>query len=373
MQIHNLPRGLDKLDLEHLITLQGQGQLTYAALEHAVAELPGASVDDVIASLVRLTLVPGPGQVLAVADYNAIELRGTAWVAREESLLDQFAARQDVYCQMASRIFGRTVTPDQKSERKIGKETCLGCGYSMGAERFARYCTDKRIDLAAAGTSAEACVETFRDTYPAIAGHRYGTSNGRVLRAGGIWSEFETTAKRAIEERTSVSAGRCTFTAVGKDLVVTLPSGRDLYYRHCRIESRVSRVAARSGTHLKARPTLVYQGPRGETELFGAKIAENLVQAICRDLLCCTLIRCEQEGLPVVLHVHDEVVVQVKAARAEEALHRLVAIMVRPPGWAVDFPILVEGFASPRYTKSPFKDWPSYKLASADLPRLVAV
>ena len=160
---------------------------------------------------------------------------------------------------------------------------------------------------------------------------------------------------------------------MGKDLVVTLPSGRDLYYRRCRIESRVPRFAARSGAHLKARPTLVYHGPRGETELFGGKITENLVQAICRDLLCCTLIRCEQEGLPVVLHVHDEVVVQVKAARAEEALHRLVAIMVRPPGWAVDFPILVEGFASPRYTKSPFKDWPSYKLASADLPRLVAV
>jgi DNA polymerase len=374
MQVHNLPRGLDKLDFERLIALHGRGQLTYEALEQTAAELSGTSVDDVIASLVRLTLVPGPGQVLAIADYNAIELRGTAWVAREQSLLDQFVARQDVYCQMASRIFGRTVTPDQKSERKIAKETCLGCGYSMGAETFARYCTDKRIDLAAAGTSAEACVETFRDTYSAIAGHRYGTSNGRVLRAGGIWSEFEAAARRALEERTSISAGRCTFTSMGKDLVVTLPSGRDLYYRHCRIESRVPRFAARSGTHMKARPTLVYPGPRVETELFGGKITENLVQAICRDLLCCTLIRCEQEGLPVVLHVHDEVVAQVIAAMAGEALHRLVAIMVRPPRWAVDFPILVEGFDSPRYTKSPFKDWPSYKLASADLaPRLVAV
>jgi DNA polymerase len=275
---------------------------------------------------------------------------------------------------MATKILGRLISKADKRERGIGKVTCLGCGYQMGVDRFASYCVGQRIDLAAARTSAEACVEAFRDAYPAIAGHRIGTQNGRVVRAGGIWRAYSDAATQAVTDHTSVSAGRCTFTSVGEDLVVTLPSGRDLHYRRCRIESRVSRYAARHASKSRPRPTLVYDSPRGESDLFGGKLTENIVQAICRDLLCCTLLRCEQEELPVVLHVHDEVVLEVPAARAEEALQRLVEIMVRPPRWAVDFPILVEAFDSPRYTKSPFKESHKYELASADLaPRLVAV
>jgi hypothetical protein len=63
-----------------------------------------------------------------------------------------------------------------------------------------------------------------------------------------------------------------------------------------------------------------------------------------------------------------------ESAKAEEVLHRRIEIMVTPPRCAIDFPILVEGFDSPRYTKSPFKGSHKYELASADLaPRLVAV
>ena len=159
-------------------------------------------------------------------------------------------------------------------------------------------------------------------------------------------------------------AGRCVFIRAGEDLIVTLPSGRDLYYRRCRVESRVPGYAGRLGLPPRSRPTLVYDGPRGESTLFGGKITENLVQAICRDLLCCALLRCERAGLPVVAHVHDEVICEVPGPRAEDALDRLVAIMVTPPRWAADFPVVAEGFASPRYTKSPFAGWPHRERSS---------
>jgi DNA polymerase I-like protein with 3'-5' exonuclease and polymerase domains len=57
----------------------------------------------------------------------------------------------------------------------------------------------------------------------------------------------------------------------------------------------------------------------------------------------------------VVLHVHDEVIIEVEAAEGEQALRRLAEIMSRPPTWAEGFPIAVEAFCAERYVKSPAK------------------
>lgn len=358
VQIHNLPRPLKGLDVEGLVSLHGERQLTFEAVEQAVAGIPNATADDALSSLVRLTLVPGEGKDLLVADYNAVELRGTAWVANEHRLLDQFAAGQDVYCDMAGRIFGRPISKADDRERNVGKVTCLGAGYGMGHPKFALYCAAQGIDLAAAGTSAEACIEAFRASYPSIAGTPAGAVNGKVLRKGGVWDQYNRAAMMAVLERTSTMAGRCAFSRHGADLVATLPSGREMIYRDCRVEERVPSYVHLLGLPQRLKPTLVYNGPKGESVLFGGKITENLVQAICRDLLCWALLGCEQAGLAVVAHVHDEIVCEVDAAQRADALGQLVAVMSTPPSWAEGFPVVVEGFACPRYTKSPPKGWP---------------
>lgn len=79
---------------------------------------------------------------------------------------------------------------------------------------------------------------------------------------------------------------------------------------------------------------------------------ENIVQALCRDLLCTAMIRCESEGMPVVLHVHDEIVIDVPTFNAMPAIRRLCEIMSEPPEWASGFPVGVEGYTSFRYFKS---------------------
>jgi DNA polymerase len=84
--------------------------------------------------------------------------------------LQLFAEGGDNYCDFASLIFGRPVDKSMESERAVGKEAVLGCGYGMGVPRFAEGCAAKGVDLAAAGTSAEAVVNAYRNAYPAIAG-----------------------------------------------------------------------------------------------------------------------------------------------------------------------------------------------------------
>jgi DNA modification methylase len=86
---------------------------------------------------------------------------------------------------------------------------------------------------------------------------------------------------------------------------------------------------------------------------YGGKLTENITSGTCRDLLTQTMLRCEQADLPVVLHAHDEIVVEVLVADAEDALRRLLAIMSQVPAWAEGFPIEVEGYTSFRYVKSP--------------------
>ena len=90
-------------------------------------------------------------------------------------------------------------------------------------------------------------------------------------------------------------------------------------------------------------------------------LTENIVQALCRDLLVAAMLECEKQGLPVVLHVHDEIVIEVPAGEADGALRKLVTNMSTPPPWATGFPVEVEGFASKRYSKSPPKETKAIK------------
>jgi DNA polymerase len=355
VQVHNLPRGMAKLDVEAILARP----LTYEVLQGAIEANrkydPHATPDDILSTLIRPTLRATPGMVLLIMDYGAVECRGTGWVAGEQRLLVVFWKGGDVYIDMATMIFGKPVTKEDKLERNVGKVTVLGAGYGLSAAKFGMYTANQGIDLAAAGVTPEQCIEKFRDAYPCIAGFPAVAIDGKVLRRNGLWHHLNDAALEAILDRKVIDSHHCRFGYDGGCLVIQLPSGRELVYRQARVEDRVPAYCALLGLPGKLKPTVVYHGPRGEAMLYGGKITENVVQAICRDLLADALIRLEAAGLPVLLHVHDEVVCEVPADRAEEALHRMAAIMSTPPAWAEGFPVKVEGFASERYFKSPSK------------------
>jgi DNA polymerase len=262
---------------------------------------------------------------------------------------------------MASMIFGRPVTKNDKTERNVGKVTVLGAGYSLSAPKFALYAANNSIDLAAAGVTPEECIEKFRAAYPHVAGFLVGLLDGKTMRRDGLWHHYHEAALHAVAKKTVVEMNRCLFGFDGRCMVIQLPSGRELVYRQARVEDRIPAYCAILRLPARPKPTVVYNGPKGEATLYGGKITENVVQALCRDLLASALLRLEATGLPVVLHVHDEMVCEVPAAQADETLHRMAQIMSTPPAWADGFPVKVEGYACERYVKSPFKGCPEVK------------
>jgi DNA polymerase len=255
--------------------------------------------------------------------------------------MDVFAdPTQDPYCEMASRIFGRSVTKADEQLRFIGKNTVLGCGYSMSANKFAAMAKLQGVDLASAGTTAEECVDAYREAYPRIAGVRRGG-----FWQGGLWRAVGEAAYNAIDRGGSSEAGKCQFSKEGASLSIRLPSGRRLTYRGVRIEERVPGYCAMLGLPARPKKTIIYDHHHGYPKaLYGGLLVENICQAICRDLLAGAMVRLNER---IVLHVHDEIVIE------GGDLKTLVETMSSPPDWAKGFTIVVEGFNSPVYGKSP--------------------
>lgn len=309
VQPHNLPRGLEGLDVQGL-----RGKLS-------VSDLPSGKESDALSTLIR----PIFSGNLRIADYAGIEARGVAWVARCETLLETFKnPKRDVYCEFGGTIYGRPITKKDKTERQVSKVTVLGSGYGMGHNKFGIMAKLQGVDLEAAGVTAEQCVKLYRTTYPQIPA---------------IWKAYQQAAYLAVREGQSSVAGRCRFFMRPKCLCIELPSGRCLHYWNPRFEPR---VPVWGGPPVD---TLLYTSPifDGKT-LYGGLLTENIVQAICRDILAGALLRLKG----VVLHVHDEIVCE------DIDLRDMLAIMSTPPSWAADFPILIEGFTSPHYVKAAY-------------------
>jgi DNA polymerase len=350
VQLHNLPKPKPNADVEALLAADDTDTFR--------AKLNGLTFADGLSALIRPAFVPAPDHIFIIADYAAIEARGLARCADEKWILDLYRRGEDLYCVMASKIFGRPITKADKREREIGKVTVLACGYGIGEIGFAAYCERSLIDLEAAGLTAKEVIEAYRNSVPKIAGQM-----GTWGRFGGLWKDIGRAAEAVISGTApELVVGRCHLARTNGSLVITLPSGRPLFYRHARIEKRqkpwgvvdqiVYDAPGREGTLSRYHPA--GHGGHGVIEsTYGGKLVENVVQAICRDLLAAAMIQCERAGLPITLHCHDELVCEVPADRGDDALRQLLAIMSTPPAWADGFPIGVEGYASVRYAKQP--------------------
>ena len=114
-------------DLDAARTLVGTGDMESVDLLYG-------SVSDTLGQLTRTALIPEPGCRFVVSDFSAIEARCVSWVAGEQWVLDAFAAGKDIYCEVASQMFGVPVTkhgPNGELRQK-GKIALLACGYGGG-------------------------------------------------------------------------------------------------------------------------------------------------------------------------------------------------------------------------------------------------
>lgn len=330
-QPHNMAKGI--LDSRFSVEKIVESGLDEQVIQDNCVSV-GCSLDDALTTLTRGCFVAD--NIFSIVDYASVEARCVAWLAGEESMLAAFGdMSKDIYCDMASMIFGKQITKKDKRERAIGKDTVLGCGYSMSAHKFDAVCKMRGIDLAAAGTSAQQCVDSYRNGYP---------------RVKQLWKDFNTAAMQAIRrEGDFVSCNLVECYYVHGHLNIVLPSGRMLTYRNARIEKRVPHYAKLLGIDMEPRDTIVYRHHHGyDGVLYGGLLTENISQAVCRDLLATSLCLLESLNMPPVLHVHDEIVCETPE------LEKMCETMSCRPKWAHGFPIAVEGFTNKRYSKSPF-------------------
>jgi DNA polymerase bacteriophage-type len=144
-------------------------------------------------------------------------------------------------------------------------------------------------------------------------------------------------------KRERLVIGKVRFSYKSGILFVTLPSGRKLSYIKPRLE-----------INKFGREGLTYEGV-GESkkwlriETYGPKLVENIVQATSRDLLAQAMLRLRNSGYEIVMHVHDEVVLEVP--KGKSSVEEVCKIMAVTPEWAVGLPLRADGYECDFYKK----------------------
>lgn len=289
-------------------------------------EMLYGSMNDVFSTLIRTLIVPPEGMTFAIADYSAIEARVVAWMADEKWRQDVFANGGDIYCMSATQMFGVPVEKHGQNShlRKKGKVAELACGYGggvgalrkMGGEQMGL--TEKEMDD---------IVKKWRRSSP------------HVVK---LWRELGDAAIEAIDTRLRVKCRHgVSFKHAKGILFMTLPSGRSLAYVQPRFDGRELTYMGMNQTTRKWE----------RTKTWGGKLTENLIQAIARDCLAESMTKIQKAGYHIVMHVHDEVIVEVPREDAEGHLKRIEDLMGEPIEWAPGLLLTADGFNSPYYRK----------------------
>ena len=295
---------------------------------HSIVPKYGKRVTDVLKGMLRPALMPAPEHVLIVADWSAIEARMNPWLSNDvtsEAKLDLFRKNEDVYKHNASKTFHVPVAEIDKEQRQIGKVQELACGYGGGIGAFAAMGRVYGVHLPE--SDSRRMVDAWRRANP---------------WAVTYWQALESAYTRALRNpKYEFSAGRVTYYFDGQHLWYALPSGRILCYPYARLDSD-------GVTYAKAswKPAAdAKEWPRAR--LWKGLACENICQAAANDVLRATL----REVKSAVLHVHDEVVLEVPESEAEQAVQTLHSVMCTPPVWATGLPLEAEINVMKRYGK----------------------
>lgn len=400
-QPQNLSRGYyhdDELDKGISALLKGRAHRRF-------------DVAKLTASTVRSCIIPEAGHKFVVADYSNVEGRGLAWLAGEETALDTFRAGLDIYCVTAGKMFG--MDPDDikknfKEIRQIGKACELGLGYEGGVGAFVTFAKNLGLDLIEMaktmdGTfpdhiwaatargyewariqeakrpphpgekddrpsyilgkkvwrTCDAIKRMWRESHPETVAFWRDLKDGILAAVRNPGREFWAGAhlrrngERAIRIWRTVEFDSSGRKVPGWWLCMELPSGRILSYPGIGVSvTKETDEDGRVNTNVRIKYQGENQLTRQWTTLYthGGKACENIVQALCRDLLAYAMINVEGGGYPIVLSVHDELVCETPDT-PEYTVAELEKLMCSLPEWAEGFPLVAEGAEMKRYAK----------------------
>lgn len=318
IQVQNLPQN-------HLPDLDTARALVRSGNTDAV-EMLYDSVPLVLSELIRTAFVPKPGCRFYVADFSAIEARVIAWIAGEHWRQEVFANGGDIYCASASQMFHVPVEKHGVNGhlRQKGKiaELALGYGGSVGA-------------LKAMGALNYGLQE--EELKPLVDAWRL--SNPHITK---FWWDVDKAASTCVRERTATETHGIRFYYQSGMMFVVLPSGRRLVY-----------VKPKMGLNRFGNESVTYEGVGEQKkwlrlESYGPKFVENIVQATARDILAEAMLRLNAAGYRIVMHVHDEAVIE---APPDTSLENICSVMGQTPTWASGLLLRADGYVCDFYKK----------------------
>ncbi|CZR82909.1 dna-directed dna polymerase i [Clostridioides difficile] len=322
VQVQNLPQNhIEDLDLARNLLKEGDFDLI---------ELLYDSVPDVLSQLIRTAFIPSEGHRFIVSDFSAIEARVIAWLAGEKWRLDVFNSHGKIYEASASQMFKIPIENIKKGSelRQKGKLAELSNGYggsvgaliSMGA-----------IKMGLKEEELQPIVTAWRNANPNITK---------------FWWDVDKAAKKAIKDRTIVKLQHgIKFIYNPGVLFIELPSSRRLSYLRPKIEPHTTFSGDK----------ITYEGMEQTSkqwkriDTYGPKLVENIVQATARDCLREAMFNVTDAGYSIVMHVHDELVIDVD--KKGGSLEEVNSIMGKEISWAKGLPLKADGYECDYYKK----------------------
>lgn len=292
------------------------GRLVHNSDKINMQNLPSRGPD---AKKLKRAIRAPEGHILIDCDSSQIEARVLAWLAGQDDLVQAFANGDDVYVQMAAKIYGVPEEEVTKEQRFVGKTTILGAGYGMGAEKFAAQLKTfgHEMDL----DEARRVIDVYRFSNSAISS---------------LWKQAQRALKGMLHEDAYELGEHGVLQVVPETPGIRLPSGLVIPYRGLRQEQG------------DKGPQLVYDTRNGPSRIYGGMCTENVVQGLARCVVGEQLLEISRK-YRVVLTVHDSIVSCVPEDEADEAQSYIEQCMRTPPAWAPDLPVNCESDVGPTY------------------------
>lgn len=306
------------------------------------------SINDTLSQLIRTAFVATPGNVLIDADFSAIEARVISWLAGQEWRLEVFRTHGKIYEASASQMFHVPIEKIKKGNpeyalRQRGKVAELALGYQGGVSAMRRMDTGHNLDDLS-DDEVKGIVDRWRETNSMIRDlwNIVDSAAVTVITNGGA----QTIRSKTTDAVITLACELDVITGT-RYMTILLPSGRKLYYPSPEI-----------WVNRWGNPSVSYMGQNQTTkrwervETYGGKLVENIVQAIARDCLAIAIENLESQGLHVVFHIHDEVVIDTPAWADEDTmLDTVTKIMTKPIPWAQALPLNADGWVDKFFKK----------------------
>lgn len=327
LQVQNLPRN-------YITNLDIARDLVKDSNRVGLGLLFG-DVSDTLSQLIRTAIIAKEGYTLCVADFSAIEARVIAWLSGETWRQKVFAEGGDIYCASASSMFGVPVAKHGVNGhlRQKGKVAELALGYQGGVNALKAM---GALDMGLAEEELPNIVELWRQASPKIKELWYTVEKAAVYT---VTTGNPMTLEHGITFRLEVDP----FYGY-RYMTVELPSGRKLFYPdpHIKLNN-----FDKEAVHFKTQLNNAWV----TESTYGGKLVENITQAVARDCLALTLMRLSENGLPAIMHIHDEAVIEVPKDEADEYLDIVEKTFALPIPWAEGLVLTAAGFTNDYYMK----------------------